>query len=260
MSESAVCYRNLDDAGQVSATYELQQDVNTIEIEVEYYQYASADGFITYSSSTSIDDDYFEGLSITVTRDGEYVREHIFSAAIGLYTGATGSNNCPAENCGYSSADYCTGSHPADFVGDAFYCDSGNTGSDWDYEWYSKQMGTTFVSSELGLRAGDVIEVRLMANQESDNEDIGVSFLQLTMSEENVSPFVNPDGWIVDKSTEGITILEVDPDTYNHCPGEWAFEDTGSGTVCHRDIDEAGQMIASYELTHSVRNISIELG
>lgn len=114
------------------------------------------------------------------------------------------------------------------------------------------------------------------------------SFLQLTMSQENVSPFVNPDGWIVDKSTEGKTILEVDPDTYNHCPGEWAFEvrtlltllfrrdtmrifiyvqlifpirqDTGSGTVCHRDIDEAGQMIASYELTHSVRNISIELG
>ena len=50
------------------------------------------------------------------------------------------------------------------------------------------------------------------------------SYLKIEFKDTVSYPFVDTDGWLVDRSEEGTTVLEVDPDSQHHCPGEWVYE------------------------------------
>ena len=57
-------------------------------------------------------------------------------------------------------------------MGDAFSCNSGSIGTP-SAEWY-RSMTVTFEGA-VRMKEGDMLEIRLMADQASSNEDVGVA-------------------------------------------------------------------------------------
>ena len=136
------------------------------------YQYASPDGFHgsgSTSSTTSIEGIYTDGVSITHGASGS--RSHIFSYAIGLTTGGYSSNDCPADG----------GLSPSSVVGSDYLCDTANSSRySWSYIFYSTPLfsGDTWQVS-LGSSTTDDIEVRLMMDQRTPDEEAYISTLEL---------------------------------------------------------------------------------
>ena len=103
---------------------------NKICGQVKGYQKGSGDGFYSTKYDTkSINDHYVDGLSITLGNP----RKHVWTYAVGasdeynyLY------NNCPCAPT--------PGPDPPAFVGDYYYCESGNTGTVSTSEYYTSDM------------------------------------------------------------------------------------------------------------------------
>ena len=90
------------------------------------YQHHTPDAFAAFRKmGRGINDPYVDGLSITY---GSSPRQHLWTYAAGIAeSGRTGQGNCP---CAETS-----GRAPPSFVGDHYYCESGNVGRAED-QWY----------------------------------------------------------------------------------------------------------------------------
>ena len=150
------------------------------------YQSSSPDAFAALSGIKSIDGPYVDGLSITVGEN----RTHVWTYAVGLsddYFYPKRIENCPCNSI-------VPGAQPPGFVGDHYYCESGNLGrfesgtyytNDklWDGQdcendccdevslpWFQRQFNTTIQED---------VEVRICHDQATTDEDIVIDLLQL---------------------------------------------------------------------------------
>ena len=151
------------------------------------YQKGSTDAFHKYPTGRdSINSYYLEGVSITYGNP----RKHIWSYAAGL----SDDGNYPTFNC--PCAEY-PGPAPPSFVGDHYYCESGNTGT-YDYTtvhvndtlWDGEGCGTgnnccaqpgmPWFCRTLPQEAEEDIEVRICADHPSEiDEDVYIELLEV---------------------------------------------------------------------------------
>ena len=152
------------------------------------YQIASPDGF---TGGQTVDQMYIDGISIT---HGMPQRNHIWSYVAGV-TERSGSqhrnNNCP---CSIEP-----GTGPQSFLGDSYYCESGNPTDTYadnelfpdDPLWDGQQCEGTcctgtnsppWFSVQLPAPTTDTIEVRICADESTDNEDILIELLEIFVS------------------------------------------------------------------------------
>ena len=142
------------------------------------YQYSSPLSFY-YSFGQTIHDYYVDGVSVTHGSP----RNHIWTFAAGM----SKDYNTPCCNC--PCALY-PGSVPPSFVGEKYFCESGNTGP-WAAQWYLDDplwdsqgctngtccdRGGPWFTTTLGQEVSDDIEVRWCSYL---GEDIGVDQLEI---------------------------------------------------------------------------------
>ena len=146
------------------------------------YQKGSPDGFASTDFDTSIDGIYLDGVSMTHGNP----RTHIWSFAVGLFTGENRhDNNCPCEG----------GRMQPGFVGGNFFCNSGDhdagvegTFYDQDPLWSGRNCPNTtgcpfnsppWFSTKLSRSTMDDIEVRICGDESSGNEDAPIQLLEI---------------------------------------------------------------------------------
>ena len=145
------------------------------------YQDRSPDGFI--NTDLSINDKYMDGVSITYGQP----RNHIWTYVAGATeSSSSGNNNCPCSTA--------AGNGPQLFVGDNYYCESGNPtdniGSFYsaDKLWDGEQCEGTcctdsksppWFSVRLPNPTTDSIEVRICGNEGTSNEDTPIELLEI---------------------------------------------------------------------------------
>ena len=130
-SPKAVCRSGNDAGGCYSAiftTYNIT--FNKICGQAKGYQKGVTKGFwSTVVDTKSINDHYVDGLSITLGNP----RKHVWTYAIGLLDDVHDPNhNCPCAAT--------PGPDPPAFVGDHYYCESGDTGTYDSNEYYTSDM------------------------------------------------------------------------------------------------------------------------
>ena len=146
------------------------------------YQHASPDGFSKFDSDMNFPD--VEGLIITHGSP----RNHIWSFAAGLSKDYNYPENCPC-------ASPYPGPAAPPFVGEQYFCESGNTGpferNQWHLDdplWDSQgcavnstccDRGGPWFSTVLGKEVRDGIEVGMCLDQPASDEDIGISQLEV---------------------------------------------------------------------------------
>ena len=153
------------------------------------YQYGSPDTQPwPVGTSRSIEEAYTDGISIT---HGSTPRKHIWTY-MGGYTEDFSISNvykcpCAAEGIPLSYIN---------FVGNHFYCESGNPSKDWQKKWYLNDplwdgkgcprnnsccanSGMPYFYRTLPRLTTDNIEVRLCTDEARPNEDIGLEELEL---------------------------------------------------------------------------------
>ena len=147
------------------------------------YQYGTINAFIVLT--TNISSYYVDGVSITRGSP----RQHVWTLAAG-YSDSLASS-CPCNNGSTVSVQ--------SFIGNDYFCESGNTGSGfasntlftsdplWDGQgcgsfelpccnvtgipWFHRDYGSTTTT--------DYIELRVCADQRTDNEDSPVSYYEI---------------------------------------------------------------------------------
>ena len=158
------------------------------------YQVGSTDVF--YHFISSIDTAYVDGVSITY---GSSPRTHIWTYAAGLSeqllaTNETYDHNCPCALAGTSF----TPKIPPLFVGNNYYCESGNPSSTFEHTdvfnytsdplWDGQQCegqccsdGRTppWFSVTLANPTTDDIEVRICGSEPTTSEDTPISLMEL---------------------------------------------------------------------------------
>lgn len=156
---------------------------------VQAYQKGSMDAFEAgLRTSTSIDSsDYVDGMAVTIGSP----RTHIFTLAVGAsYDSNLGTNSmCPCHS-GTQTA-YCGGDAPPSFVPSAeLICDSGNLGG-ISTAWEPRLIQASFDVSVPSSSAD--VEVRLMSDQVSTNEDLGIVELVIDIheAEDTVPPVIS---------------------------------------------------------------------
>ena len=184
----AVCRSPSDTAGCYPTTFSVKNvGYNKICGKIKGYQKGSTDAFRAWSSSPSLDNGYVDGISITVGNP----RKHVWTYAAGLsddHNHNGGINNCPC-------ARY-PGIVPHSFVGDHYYCESGNTGP-FDRSQYHTEdplwdgagclvnnncctnINQPWFFRQLVTSRQDAIEARLCTDQLFANEAIFVEKIQL---------------------------------------------------------------------------------
>ena len=155
------------------------------------YQYASPDAISNYhgsgidpiASHNSIDTPYVDGVSITRGSP----RQHIWTLMAGLREGAV---DCPC-NTGYS------GISVQSFIGNNYFCESGNQQSDWspifypdDPLWDGEGCGgiegaccnvnnIPWFHQVFNSFTTDDIELRVCTDQETNDEDVPVGLYEI---------------------------------------------------------------------------------
>lgn len=180
-----VCTRDQATGGSRSATFAVPlESYREVRGFARGLQKGNMDAFRLYGGGEdTIDDPYVDGLSLTVQGDGG--REHVWSWAVGWSDTDNSENSiCPCLG----------GQAPAPFVGEHFYCESGSLGAPQQSPWYTSDPlwdgdGTgsdcdtngdpSWFVRTLPAPTSSALEVRLMADQESDNEDVGLLELEL---------------------------------------------------------------------------------
>jgi hypothetical protein len=178
----------------------VSEEVSSVTLNASWYQHGSTNAFADVeqtNSTPSLDSNYVDGISLSVIRAGEHSREHLFTLATGLAAGQFGTSydamcnrrlcrvyHCPLLNCAYEDQRNCVGDCAPAFVKDAFVCDSGNVASSGGYAngfWYTDHAMRVAQVLSHPLHPGDVIEVRLIGDQPTANEDVGLERLELTL-------------------------------------------------------------------------------
>lgn len=144
---------------------------------VKAYQFGTPNSFNDqYDNRGLLDSTYVDGISITTL--GTFTQTHIWT-----YAASINNLRCP-----------CTDSAQIvpDFVGSNYFCDSADNPS-VDYVWYVDDPLYDGINSascytggdpgwferSLATRSSDDIELRLMAGEDSSNEDIGVTAMEI---------------------------------------------------------------------------------
>ena len=109
---------------------------------------------------------YVDGFSLTLGQ-GFGNRSHLYSWAIGLYT-VNSAYSCPDQG----------GANPQVFVGSNYSCDTGNPTPLGQHNGTLK-FSSDVASITLNSPSSSMIEGRLMSNQDSGNEDIGILTFEL---------------------------------------------------------------------------------
>ena len=152
------------------------------------YQQGTPDAFsysdwhINNIGTVNINQNYVDGVSVTYTPRLNRVHIWTFAAGLAVSVYYHGSRSCPCSNTGNSYETKI----PA-FVGNDYFCEAGNMASDplWD--------GQTCILSSTCCNFNDPprfcrelpestcadIEVRLMANETTSNEDIPIRLIEL---------------------------------------------------------------------------------
>ncbi len=124
-------------------------------------RYRTDDAF-NYPSTTDIENAYVDGFSLTHGDAG--ARSHLFSWGIGRYQ-MESLYSCPDAG----------GSSPPPFAGSAWACQSGNDTTSYDSIWYPPRLfEDAFQHLTLGEATTDDLEGRIMFDQPTSDEDIGV--------------------------------------------------------------------------------------
>ena len=182
-SSTRMCRSSHTAAGCTSVTFPAHNlSYTKVCGRVHAYQYTSTDGFVNsqYGAQT-IEGYYVDGISVTHGSP----RNHIWTFTAGVSKDYNYPYNCP-----------CASPYPGlaapPFVGENFFCESGNTGpleTQWyldDPLWDSQgcasgstccDRGGPWFTTTLLEATSDNIEVRLCTND--DNEDIGVEQLEI---------------------------------------------------------------------------------
>ena len=169
-------------ASRISHTYPINHQYSKVCGRIIGIQVASPDGF---HSQRGISDTYIDGVSITYGSP----RNHIWTF-VGYYSEtATGGDACPCGNF--------TGNRPQSFVGNNYYCESGNPTENWvgqvfpnDKLWDGEKCsheGTCctgantppWFSVSLNSPTSDDIEVRICGNEGTTNEDTPIELLEI---------------------------------------------------------------------------------
>ena len=154
------------------------------------YQYGDPGAFSIFlrEPANSPDDNYVDGVSITHGMP----RTHIWTYAVGA-TEATVLNH--TGNCPCSSPAATTNELPPSFIGDNYFCESGNPegitggivfeddpvwdGEQCEGECCSNGKSPPWFSVSLPNPTSDDIEVRICANEGTSNEDTLIQLLEL---------------------------------------------------------------------------------
>ena len=172
-------------ASCAATTYSIDFQYRRVCGRVVGYQFGSPDGFLP----GNIDQIYVEGVSITRGSP----REHVWTYAAGVTeSGREHTNsNCP---CSDSS-----GKEAPSFVGDNYYCESGNPSDSVtsqlyarDKLWDGKQCegscctGTNtppWFSVQFNTTTSDNIEVRICGSDSIDTEDVPVELIEMYVAQ-----------------------------------------------------------------------------
>ena len=183
ISQFRVCGRPVSmAASRPSHIYPINHWYSKVCGRVIGIQVSSPDAFL---SNRGINDGYIDGVSITHGSP----RNHIWSYVGSFSEIAENTDVCP---CNYSSAV-----QSPSFVGNNYYCESGNPTDDWvgrvfpnDKLWDGEQCsheGTCctgantppWFSVSLGNPTSDDIEVRIMGTESTTNEDTPIELLEI---------------------------------------------------------------------------------
>ena len=173
----------------------VQYSVNSLQYSkvcgrVIGYQYGSSDAFYPGLSSTSPDDIYVDGVSLTHGMP----RKHIWTLAVGGTDRSLGDNdvNCPCFNPAASSNRL-----PPAFVGNDYFCESGNHGwrlagreiffeddPVWDGQQCEGECCSTGNSApwfrvNLPEATSDDIEIRICGNEGTYSDDSPVQMFEI---------------------------------------------------------------------------------
>ena len=176
-----LCGRAFDRSGCVSIAVRVHgKKYNQVRGRVIAYQYASPDAF--HSGSTSINGVYVDGISITY----DSPRKHVWTLGASLFSYSKSSVTCPGTGYGRPQ--------PA-FVGNNYFCTSGNFGSGWQYKLYddvplwSTVTGNCgnckdgydvpYFCTQLTKSTNKDLEIRLCGNQGTRDEDIKIESIEL---------------------------------------------------------------------------------
>ncbi len=145
------------------------------------YQRGSPDGL---AGPNDVNSYYLDGVSITQ----RYPRKHVWSLMCGLHDSISSVYNCPCNNGAQPL-------HP--FIGDHYFCESGNPSADWSLQlyiddplWDGEGCGSEeqVCCTAPGLpwfhrsldTSTDYLELRVCCDQDSStDEDVPVSFYEL---------------------------------------------------------------------------------
>lgn len=145
------------------------------------YEYGGQEAFV----HTNIDSNYVYGLSIT---HGLSPRQHIWTYAVG---NTEGGHARPSWNCPCADPDHPSSDTPPSFVGENFYCESGNPTNMWsrnafypnDPLWDGEQCEGTCCSDgksppwfnvSLPNPTRDSVEVRICTNEPGSDTKVQI--------------------------------------------------------------------------------------
>ena len=157
------------------------------------YQVASPGAFHSVHADqqpTCLDDPYVDGVSVT----HGHPREHIWTFAAGVTEGFYRYGPGPDCPCSRSGA-----SRAPDYVGNNYYCESGNSANTaifghfysddplWDGQQCegqccSNEKSPPWFTVQLSNPTLDDIEVRICADEDTDNEDTPVELIEIYIS------------------------------------------------------------------------------
>jgi hypothetical protein len=141
---------------------------------VTAYQYGKVDAFVMVYNV--IDGSYVDGVSIT---HGQAPRHHIWTYAIGVR--GRGGGHCP--NAG--------GVQPPEFVGESYFCSSGNPASNSQAtrKFYPSQLWSNLLGNHpnndlyfcvnLPTPTLEDLEIRVSTDEPLTNEDILIESIEL---------------------------------------------------------------------------------
>ena len=179
------CGRPVSSGGSRPANfYTVDRQYSRVCGRIIGYQVGSPDGFRQFHSMTILDHNYMDGISITQGNP----RHHIWSYVASVYEINPGPSSCPCSSAqGYG---------PPEFIGNNYYCESGNPDETSFYKvffstdplWDGEQCEGTccsgtksppWFSVQLPTHTTDRIEVRICADESTNNEDTPVQILEI---------------------------------------------------------------------------------
>ena len=180
------CGRSSDNAPGCQSIKFPSNGINYSEVcgRVVGYQYGSPDALNT--KTNNIDSYYVDGVSITQGNP----RKHVWTLINGVYESNDVIDNCP---CNTPPG----GVQPPSFVGNDYFCESGNPNSYWSHVLYSNdplwdgegcgaQEGNCCAAAGLPwfhktsfCSTTEYLELRVCGNEPITNEDTPISFYEL---------------------------------------------------------------------------------